>query len=500
MTRWLRNVGTGYADTLVGGVIFIVLTPLFVRELGIEGYAVWILGHTIVFYLAFLDLGFGNAQVRYHARFVAQGRASDVRATIATSCVSLVFAGVVAGLIGTAIALFTPLSWLHLSRELIDDFRLVVLLLSAEMLVSFAASAVENIYEGANRFDLRNLRSIGLRVLTAAAQVIALSRGAGLVEIVAIELGAACVRLLLDVVLTSRIMPGWWRAPARLHVRVWRRLRSFALWTSADEALTEGGAQLDNLLIAALLPLALLTPYSLCTGVAGLLLMAVEPIVETFFPMASGMHARHRRADLSRLLLLGSKAAMAIAAPLAVFLAFFGHRVLELWVPEAASSVPNGLMPLVVLDYVTSMYLWTATVVIVAIGKTRLAVMLTLAEIALGIVLVLILTPMYGLLGLALASFIANLLLGFCVQIPVVARAVGVSPAELMVSTLVRVGLATLPAVLAAFALQQSTNEPSWSHLFGAATAIFLVYGACFALFGTNRKERALLMVLWTQR
>ena len=184
---WLRNVSSGYADTAVGGIVFLLLTPLLVHRLGTAAYALWVLGHTITFYLAFLDLGFGNAQVRYHAHFAARERPAELRTTIVTSCASLLIAGVIAALAGCTIAFAVPAAWLGVSPALASDFRLVVLLLGVEMLVSFAGAAVENIYEGANRFDLRNLRSIVMRVLTAVAEAIALWNGAGLVDLVAIE-------------------------------------------------------------------------------------------------------------------------------------------------------------------------------------------------------------------------------------------------------------------------------------------------------------------------
>jgi O-antigen/teichoic acid export membrane protein len=498
--RWVRNVSTGYADTLVGGLVFLILTPILVQKLGTAAYALWVLGHTVTFYLAFLDLGFGNAQVRYHARFAAQGRTGELRSTIVTSCTSLLFAGAIAAAIGAGIAFGVPGGWLDVEPSHVEDFRLVVLLLAVEMPIAFAAAGVENIYEGANRFDLRNLRSIVLRILTAAAEAAAVFQGAGVVELVAIELIAACVRLLVDMLFTARLLPGWWHGKAQFTGRLWRRLRNFAVWTSADEALTEGGAQIDHLVIVALFPLALLTPYSLCTGIAAVLLMAVEPVVETFFPLASGMRDRRAGSNLSRLLLMGSKVATAIAAPIAIFLAFFGHRVIELWVPEAAADVPAGLMPMIVLDYATSMYLWTATILLVAIGRTRLAVYLTVAELLLGVLLMFVLSPFFGLVGLALASFIANVVVGLGFQIPIAARAVGVPLSSLVGSTIGRVGAALVPAVVAAIALRSTVEEGGWAMLATAAAVIVALYSVSLLLIGTGREERALYLQLLRQR
>src|SRR5262249_31008738 len=163
--------------------------------------------------------------------------------------------------------------------------------------------------------------------------------------------------------------------------------------------------------------------------------------------------------------LMGSKAAIAIAAPLALLLGLFGHRVLELWVPEAAPEVPAGLMPVVVLDYLTSMYLWPATVILVAIGRTRLAVALTAAELLTGVVLMIVLAPAIGLLGIALASLIANVTLGLFVQLPLTARASGVSLGAFFSSTLPRVTLALVPGLLAAWVLRPIVESGGWPSL-----------------------------------
>lgn len=497
---WLRNVTSGYADTLVSGALFLLLTPLMVDRLGAAAYALWVLGQTVTLYLAFLDLGFGNAQVRFHALFVARGRTQRLRDTIATSCAAMLVAGTLAALIGISVAVTLPTNWFHIEANRVAEFRLVMGLLAIQTLVAFASSAIENIYEGASRFDLRNLRSIGLRVATAATQAIALLNGAGLVQVVAIELGATAVGLAVDLFVTSRLVPLWWRGATQLRGSLWRRLRNFALWTSLDEVLTEGGAHLDHLVIVVAFPLVLLTPYSICTSVAGLLLVAVRPVAETLFPIASALHGSARRADLPQLLLMASKGSIAIAAPIALFLGLFGQRLLELWVPDIAPEVPSGLMTVVVLDYLTSMYLWPATLILLAIGRTRLAVGLTAAELITGVVLMIVLAPFLGLLGIALASLIANVSLGLFVQLPFTARAIGVEVSSFFTSTLPRVSVALVPSLVSAVLLRSFVESGGWVALIAAGVLFGALYGVCLLLFGTRRSERDLYLRLMRQR
>jgi O-antigen/teichoic acid export membrane protein len=493
LRRWLRNVATSYADLAVGGLVFFLLTPLLVRHLGVEIYALWVVSHTITFYLGFLDLGLDGAQVRFHARLAARDHGDSLRSLAATTAIALSIAGVVAGVLGGIVA-FAPLGhWLDLPGVSATDLRLVLLILAANLVVSFPASVFENVLEGAQRFDLASIRSIVLRILAAAAQLTLLLGGYGIVELAMVELAMSVVRLVVDFILASRLVPGIGSTPLRLDRLLWRRMRRFALWTSVDDVLVEGSAHLDKLVLAALLPLALLTPYALCVTVASLLLLAVQPVVETFFPMAAGLHGERRDTAVRALVLDGSRTALALAMPAAAFLFFLGNSALALWTPEAAALLPHWLLPLVVVNLLVSVFLWTSTVVLLAVNRVRSVVWLTLVEVALEIGLMVALTREFGLLGFALASLAANVAIGFGMQMPVLKRHLGIAHREWLRHGLLRVLGASVPAMALAAAIAWFARPGTWLGITGSALAIAAVYFVALALFGTRGQRSAQL-------
>src|SRR5688572_8738829 len=246
--QWLLNVASGYADLAVGGVIFILLTPLFIRYLGVEGYAVWVVSHTITFYLHFLDLGFGSAQVRFHAQLAARGELDDVARLTRTTAISLLVSGLVATIVGLGVALGPASWWIDTSPAFETDFRTVLVLLVINLMVAFPASVLDNLYDGLQRFDIQNARSIVLRLITASAQVVLLMQGHGLVALAALELAMSCLLLVVDGVLLNRLMPGLLRLRLVFDNAMWQRMRSFALWDSLDDLLVEGTPKLNNLL------------------------------------------------------------------------------------------------------------------------------------------------------------------------------------------------------------------------------------------------------------
>jgi O-antigen/teichoic acid export membrane protein len=497
--RWLRNIGFGYAETAVAGLIYVALTPFLIDRLGTEAFAVWLISNAITFYLGFLDLGFGEAQVRLHARFAEFGKSVLIKRLLATTTISLVLAGIVAAAIGLTIAFGLPTSWLELSSDLETDFRIVLGILALNCLIAFPASTLENVYEGAQRYDLLHLRGIGLRIVELVLLLVLVSQGHGVVVLAAVDLVATCLGLLIDLFLVNRLVPGLLKLPMRFDARVWRRIRPFALWASIDEILAEGSENLDEILIGILLPLALLTPYAVCLTVAGLVPLAVRPIVDTFYPLAAGLHARKRDADIGQLLFIGSKLTLIIAAPMAIFLTVFGRSAIHLWIPDISSDVSDALVVLLAVNSLFSAYLWTSTIILMAVNRMRLIVLLTAVEMIIELVLILALAPRFGLIGVAVAGLTANVAVGAAIELPIVVRMVSYPLRRFLMATLGRSIVACVPAVVIALALRQAMETPNWLFLAGAALAVAVSAIAGCALFGTTSAERAQFFEAWRE-
>jgi len=494
--RWLLNVASGYASVAAEGVVFLALTPFLVHYVGVDRYALWVLAGTIVFYLKFLDLGFAGAQIRYHARFAARDQHDDIRRLARTVVLGLTVAGCVALAAGLLIAAAAQPAWFTIEPEQIGEFRALLALLTVEIFVLFPASGLDNIYEGAQRFDVRNLRAVALLGVKTLAQIAALMLGHGLLVIAAIEVIATSLQLLLDLTIINRLLPGLLKSPVGFDLGIWRRIRGFALWSFLDDLLMSGTARLGNLFVASFLSLALLTPYSLCVSVTGLLLHAIHPIADTFFPLATQLHAQGRREELGQLLLTGTKGLLALCAPLAVVLAFTGEAMIALWVPATRGEIPHGLVALLTADVTISVILSTPAVVLIAVNGIRSFVLLTAAEILLFAVLAWLLAPGANLHGLALAALLSNIVTGFGVMLPLVARVTKVPLARLIGLPVMRVVLACLPAVGLAMlniGWRDDTIPGVGLHALTLGTACV----AGLLLWGASRSERSEYLQLW---
>jgi O-antigen/teichoic acid export membrane protein len=444
-----------------------------------------------MFYLRFYDLGFGQAQIRYQARFHARGRTQLGRQLLTTTFSALAIAGVLAFATGLVLASGVRFSWIEIPPEMQHDFSRVLLLMSANLLVAIPGTALSNLYYGTQRFDVANARSILLQLLSALLQFVALRRGHAIIMLAAIQLGISMLRVVIDLVVIRNLYPELLRhfRPG-FHRVIWRRIRRFAVWSSLDDLLVEGTSQLDRVFIAVFLPLGALAPYALCKSVGGMVSLIIEPMTQTFYPMAAGLYAEGKRQALNHLLLAGTKTSTAIALPIALFLALFGDDGLALWVPEIANSVPHMLITFIVLNLLLSVFVWTSTIMLLATNRVRTVAIVTIGEIVLAFAFIAIFTRYFDLTGIAMGSLAANLTMAATIQIPLVCRVMKISPRAFLLPTLGRVTFAAAPAIAFSVWLHQSVVPRSWMTLALVAAAIGAVFAASFVALGITSIER----------
>ena len=73
------KAGAALSYVIIGlnSVVGLVYTPFMLRRLGLSEYGLYALAASVIAYLTVLDLGFGNAVVRYTAKFRAEGRVRE---------------------------------------------------------------------------------------------------------------------------------------------------------------------------------------------------------------------------------------------------------------------------------------------------------------------------------------------------------------------------------------------------------------------------------------
>jgi O-antigen/teichoic acid export membrane protein len=486
----LTSISWNYVQAGVSLAIFFLLTPFVVEQLGSVGYGIWVLLNAILFYLRFLDLGFYNALVKYVAEYSERQAWSTVNGLVATTASALSAAGVVALLASGLVAWLLVPSVFEVPPERIPELQVATVLIGVDLLIAFPTSVLDAIFEGRQRFDVLSGVNIVVSVLAAGATVAGLLAGYGLVMLVWIEIGATVASAVISFWLLRRLFPEIGITFGPLRGPSLQRIRGYSTWTSLNEALVEGGAQLEKVLVPILLSVALLTPYSLICSVAAAIFLAIEPITDVFFPLSSAYDASDDKQRLRDLLLRGTKLVMAISLPLAVGIVAYGEDFILLWIGEEHVDLPPNVMPLVVLSFATTAFVLTSTTILLAMGRVREVFSMTVAELVSAVVLILLSVPRFELVGLAGSLLLANVAITFFWVVPFVCWLLGQPVRVFLGQSLLRPLLAVLPmGMFIAWLDRYLVNDTLWALLIPAvlASGVYLVAFCALSLTPPER-------------
>ncbi|MGH7497363.1 MAG: lipopolysaccharide biosynthesis protein [Gemmatimonadales bacterium] len=486
-----RNISWNYVQAGVSLAVYFLLTPVVVGHLGDVGFGIWVLLRAILFYLRFLDFGFHNALVKYVAEYGERRDWPTVNGLVATTTSVLCAAGAAALLMSGVVALAVVPHAFHVPPDRVAELQLATVLLGVDLLIAFPASVLGAVFEGRQRFDVLSVVAIVGTIVCAVATAIVLELGYGILALVGIEIAGTLLTAVLFRLLLRRLEPEVRIGLGPVSGPTMRKIRGYSTWTSLNEILAEGGAEVEKLLIPVLLSVSLLTPYTLVCMVAAVIFLAIEPLTDAFFPLSSAYDAKDDQTRLRALLLRGTKIVMAISLPLAAAIVAYGGAFLVAWIGGEHVEVPPGVMPLIVTSFTVTAFILTATTILLALARVKEVFYMGIAELGLAVLLVLVAVPRFGLRGLAGGLLAANALITFAWIVPYVCRTLGQRAGEFLAQSLVLPLFAVLP--MAAFMLWLEGQAPGASLPWlifksGLAGCVYLV--AFYALSLTPAERR----------
>ena len=138
--RLIRNVVWNFGGQIWGLSIALFTTPYIVHKLGMESYGLLMTVGIVTNYFWFMDLGLGQATVKYVAEHVAREEWDEVNRIFWTSFLAYAVLGILAALAIIAIAPYCVRSWLQIPPAL-QPTALLVFHLSS---LGFVAGMINN--------------------------------------------------------------------------------------------------------------------------------------------------------------------------------------------------------------------------------------------------------------------------------------------------------------------------------------------------------------------
>ena len=171
-------------DILVG----LLYTPFLLRILGQSDYGIYSLVASVISYLTILDLGFGNAIIRYTARFRAEGKIREQYELFGMFLILYTIIGLISMALGYVLYTHVDAWFGHtMTVEEMDKTRTMLLLLIFNLSFTFPMSVFGAIIQAYERFVFPKVVNILRILLNTGIMILLLELGYRVVAMVVLQ-------------------------------------------------------------------------------------------------------------------------------------------------------------------------------------------------------------------------------------------------------------------------------------------------------------------------
>lgn len=211
MNQLKAGAALNYVSICLNMVVGLIYTPYMLRMLGQSEYGLYSLAASIIAYLTVLDLGFGNAIVRYTAKFRAEDKQREQEEMFGMFFILYIGIGIIAMTAGSVLSLNVEnLFSRSMTSTEMERTRIMLWLMTFNLAFTFPMSIWGSIMTAYERFVFQRIVSIVRSVLNPVVMVVLLVVGYKAVAMVVVTTIFNVATLLIN----------WWYCKNRLNIKI----------------------------------------------------------------------------------------------------------------------------------------------------------------------------------------------------------------------------------------------------------------------------------------
>ena len=200
-----------YVSICLNMVVGLLYTPYMLRMLGQSEYGLYSLAASIIAYLTVLDLGFGNAIIRYTAKFRAEGKQREQEEMFGMFFILYIGIGIIAMIAGSVLSLNVENMFSRAMTESeVHRTRIMLWLMTFNLAFTFPMRIWGSIMSAYERFVFQRIVSIIRSVLNPVVMILLLVVGYKAIAMVVVTTIFNVATLLVN----------WWYCKYKLTIKV----------------------------------------------------------------------------------------------------------------------------------------------------------------------------------------------------------------------------------------------------------------------------------------
>lgn len=262
-TQSFKNTAWNLVGTVTYPILVLLWTPFFINRLGPDQYGIWMLINTTTQLMSILNLGLGDANIKFISKYIALGDFNAIRKTVTatfTLALIIVFLSFCLGLV--LAYLIQDHDWFNLPNSYktigVQSIRYAFVLFG----LKFLEVIVLSIFQGFERYDRSSMFSLLSRIVVLLANVVWVYKGASLIQVFVSSVCFQLLFLIFEIYFVNRSFSYLTFRPS-IETSVIKGIFGFSLWTWLQSLMAIVTTQLDKFLVVYFSGVQTLSYYSL---------------------------------------------------------------------------------------------------------------------------------------------------------------------------------------------------------------------------------------------
>lgn len=328
------GVVLNYVVIFLNTVVGLLYTPYMLRMMGQSEYGLYSLVASVIAYLTVLDLGFGNAIVRYTAKFRAEKKTEEQYEMFGMFFLLYLVIGIIAFGIGLGLYFNVDTLFGHTMTAVeLDRARIMMLLLVANLAFTFPMSIWGSIIQAYEDFVFQKSLNIIRIILNTAVMICLLHFGYKAVAMVVVQTIFNVLTLVLNFIYCRR----------KLNIHIYFRFKHFhwgflkevaiySFWIFLNAIIDRVYWSTGQFVLGAMVGTAAVAVFAIAIQLEGMYMQFSTAISSVFLPKVTAMVATNRsRKEISDLFIRTGRIQYIVLAYILSGFIIFGRQFIELW-------------------------------------------------------------------------------------------------------------------------------------------------------------------------
>lgn len=404
----IKNSGWYSGGFIIITLVALLITPLLVWKLGVEGYGIYILITSLVGYYGILDLGLGQGLIKFVAEYNAKNDSESLSNAINAAIVVQMVMGLLASILLIIFA-SNIVDLLKISEGYKHESKNYIYLCSFGFFFTMVNGAFSSALMGLQRYDITSKMDVMINTGINLLFAVLLLAGFGLREGILLNVIITLLSFLIYLIIVKKKIPVWKFTP-KIQFSFLKSLFNFSFFVF----LTRVSGLFSNYIVRFIVSFFLgpvgVTFYVIPSKLVGAIGSVFGSAVNVIFPYTSHLNAANEEDEIKRTVLTGSKIFVALGVPLMIFIFLFCKPILQIWMGNDFAESTWFVLGILAISSLIGSFSALPNLVIMGKGNSKLVGTFALISVVLYTIFLPVFTKFWGVNGTAIGMLITNLL------------------------------------------------------------------------------------------